>query len=31
MSGRTAKVITYHKRFGEVNRLTISSQMLEAA
>jgi len=31
LSGRTAKVITYHKRFGEVNRLTISNQMLEAA
>lgn len=31
MSGRDAKVITYHKKFGEVSRLTISPQMLEAA
>jgi hypothetical protein len=29
--GRTAKVITYHKRFGEVSRLTISNKVLEAA
>ena len=31
MSGRSAKVITYDKRFGEVNRVTISSQMVEAS
>jgi len=28
MSGRDAKVITYHKQFGEVSRLTISPDML---
>jgi len=27
-SGRDAKVITYHKRFGEVGRITINSDML---
>lgn len=31
MSGRDAQVITYHKRFGEVGRVRVSSQMLEAA
>jgi len=30
MSGRDAKVITYHSQFGEVGRLTISSDMLKA-
>jgi len=30
MSGRDAKVITYHKQFGEVARLTISIDMLES-
>lgn len=29
MSGRDAKVITYHKRYGEVGRLTINSDMLK--
>lgn len=28
-SGRDAKVITYHKRFGEVGRITINSDMLK--
>lgn len=28
LSGRDAKVITYHKEFGEVSRLTINSDML---
>jgi hypothetical protein len=31
MSGRDAKVITYHKRFGEVGRVTISPDMVAAA
>lgn len=30
LSGRDAKVITYHKEFGEVSRLTINSDMLKA-
>jgi len=29
LSGRDAKVITYHKSFGEVSRLTINSDMLQ--
>lgn len=29
LSGRDAKVITYHKFFGEVSRLTINSEMLK--
>jgi hypothetical protein len=29
LSGRDAKVITYHKRYGEVSRLTINSEMLK--
>lgn len=29
LSGRDAKVITYHKEFGEVSRLTISPEMLK--
>lgn len=29
LSGRDAKVITYHKNFGEVSRLTINSDMLK--
>jgi hypothetical protein len=29
LSGRDAKVITYHKDFGEVSRLTINSDMLK--
>lgn len=29
--GRSAKVITYHKKFGEVSRLVISPQMLGGA
>jgi DNA-binding transcriptional LysR family regulator len=29
LSGRDAKVITYHKDFGEVSRVTISSDMLK--
>jgi hypothetical protein len=29
LSGRDAKVITYHADFGEVSRLTINSRMLE--
>jgi hypothetical protein len=28
LSGRDAKVITYHKQFGEVSRITINSSML---
>jgi hypothetical protein len=28
MSGRDAKVITYHKERGEVSRLTISPEMV---
>lgn len=31
MSGRDAKVITYHREFGEVCRNTVSVDMLEAA
>lgn len=30
ISGRDAKVITYHKTFGEVSRVTINSDMLKA-
>lgn len=30
LSGRSAKVITYHKRFGEVARHTLTPQMLAA-
>ena len=30
ISGRDAKVITYHKQYGEVGRLTINSDMLKA-
>lgn len=30
LSGRDAKVITYHREFGEVSRLTINSDMLKA-
>lgn len=30
ISGRDAKVITYHKKYGEVGRLTINSDMLKA-
>lgn len=29
MSGRSANVITYHKQYGEVSRLTISPEMLK--
>lgn len=29
ISGRDAKVITYHKKFGEVSRLTVSPDMCE--
>jgi hypothetical protein len=29
MSGRDAKVITYHKDFGEVSRISVTPQMLE--
>jgi len=29
LSGRSAKVITYHKRVGEVFRSTVSAQMVE--
>jgi hypothetical protein len=29
LSGRDAKVITYHREFGEVSRLTINSDMLK--
>ncbi|MCL6468162.1 MAG: winged helix-turn-helix domain-containing protein [Ralstonia sp.] len=31
LSGRDAKVITYHREYGEVGRITVSPQMLEAA
>lgn len=31
ISGRDAQVITYHKRFGEVGRIKISSKMVESA
>ncbi len=31
MSGRDAQVITYHRRHGEVGRVRVSPQMLEAA
>jgi len=31
MSGRDAQVITYSRRFGEVGRVRVSSQMLQAA
>jgi hypothetical protein len=31
LSGRDAKVITYHREFGEVSRLTINSDMLKEA
>jgi hypothetical protein len=30
LAGRDAKVITYHKKYGEVSRLTINSDMLRA-
>jgi hypothetical protein len=30
LAGRDAKVITYHKRYGEVSRLTINSEMLKS-
>jgi len=30
LSGRSASVITYSKKFGEVSRLTISPEMLGA-
>ena len=29
LSGRDAKVITYHRQYGEVSRLTINSEMLK--
>ena len=29
ISGRDAKVITYHSKYGEVGRLTISPEMLK--
>jgi hypothetical protein len=29
LSGRDAKVITYHKQYGEVSRITINSEMLK--
>jgi len=29
IAGRSAKVITYHKQFGEVSRIIISPQMLQ--
>lgn len=29
LTGRDAKVITYHKQFGEVGRITISPDMLK--
>ena len=29
VSGRDSKVITYHKKYGEVGRITINPQMLE--
>ena len=28
LSGRSAKVITYHKQFGEVGRLTLRPEMV---
>ncbi|MPZ19554.1 MAG: oxidoreductase [Luteitalea sp.] len=31
LAGRSAKVITYHKKFGEVSRVVISPQMLAVA
>lgn len=31
MSGRSAKVITYHKEYGEVGRLSITPEMVAAA
>jgi hypothetical protein len=31
LSKRSAKCITYHKEFGEVGRITISPEMVEAA
>lgn len=31
LSGRSAKVITYHKRFGEVGRVTITPEMVSQA
>lgn len=31
MSGRDAQVITYHRAYGEVGRVRVSSQMLEAS
>jgi len=31
LSPRSAKVITYHKKFGEVSRITLSPQMVERA
>ena len=31
LSGRDAKVITYHREYGEVSRLTVSSDMVKAA
>ena len=31
LSGRDAQVITYHRSFGEVGRVRVSSKMLEAA
>jgi hypothetical protein len=30
LSGRSAKVITYHKRFGEVGRITLTPEMVQA-
>jgi hypothetical protein len=30
LSGRDAKVITYHRNYGEVSRLTINSEMLKS-
>jgi hypothetical protein len=30
LAGRDAKVITYHKKYGEVSRLTINSEMLKS-
>jgi hypothetical protein len=29
LSGRSAKVITYHRKFGEVSRITLSPQMVQ--
>ena len=31
LSGRDAKVITYHRDYGEVSRLTINSDMIRDA